>query len=49
MPFENKSIQSCLLPDYSKDAMTSLKEEKYKPRTQQGFQIAEYAENTLIQ
>lgn len=44
MPFENKSIQSCLLPDYSKDAMTSLKEEKYKPRTQQGFQIAEYAE-----
>lgn len=44
MPFENKSIQSSLLPDYSKEAMTSLRSEKLKPTTQQGLQIAEFAE-----
>lgn len=44
MPVENKSIQGCLTANYREDDAPSLEIEKPKPRTQEGFQVAEYAE-----
>ncbi|XTZ38481.1 hypothetical protein ACQYRI_21745 [Salmonella enterica] len=48
MPYENKIVHGCMSPKYPEDNAPSLKNERLRPTTQEGFQVAEYAEKIRL-